>query len=212
MLPHGTCVRKRSGFREPFLTRHLPSPGFLATLSTVCSLSRLVRPVSDEQHLQGFPFGAFSSPRLNRRSCRFLPRLPLLQALLRRAFWTQRSSGLSIDSRVLPRANPSHVHQVFSPTQCWMLPWVSHLSGIVIDLPWSTVSDRPPLTRLVNCMVTRAACSGVSECCRQFDLSDHVGRMSLSGFFHLSIPGVRALIRQPGLCVRLVKPSCVTAR
>jgi len=172
LLPHGTCVRKRSGFREPFLTRHLPSAGFLATLSTVCSLSRLVRPVSDEQHLQGFPFGAFSSPRLNRRSCRFLPRLPLLQALLRRAFWTQRSSGLSIDSRVLPRANPSHSHQVFSPMQCRMLPWVSRLSGIVIDPPWPAVSGQPPLSRLVTRMVAHTVYSGASEFRRRFDLSD----------------------------------------
>jgi hypothetical protein len=35
----------------------------------------------------------------------------------------------------------------------------------------------------------------VTECCRQFDLSNHRGRMSLSGFLHLSIPGVRASIR-----------------
>lgn len=172
MLPHGTCVRKRSGLRGSFLTHHLPSSGFLATLSTVYSLSRLVDPVSDRQHLQGFPFGAFSSPRLNSPSGEPLPRLPLHQALLRRAFWTQRSWGLLIDSRVLPRANPSQSHQVFSPTQCWMLPWVFSLSGIFAKPPRPIVSDRSPLTRLVIPMVTHVKCSGVSECFLRSDLPD----------------------------------------
>jgi hypothetical protein len=71
-------------------------------------------------------------------------------------FGLSEARGLSIDSRVLPRANPLHSDQVFSPIQRRMLPWVLLLSGIVIESPWSTVAGRSPLTRLVHRPVAHA--------------------------------------------------------
>jgi hypothetical protein len=123
LIPHGTYVRKRSGSRGHFQARHLPPSGFLATLSTVYSLSRLAGPVSDRQHLRVLPSERSLRRGRNSPSGELMPRLPLPQAFLRRAFWTQRSSGLSIDSRVLPRANPLQPPQVFNPVRRWMLPW-----------------------------------------------------------------------------------------
>lgn len=107
-------------------------------------------------------------------------------------FGLNEARGLSIDSRVLPRANPLHSHQVFSPMQCWMLPWVFSLSGIFID----RLDQSSPTSLLSHAwspawLPTRSVPASQSISCG-LTCPTRKGRTSLSGFWHLSIPGVRA--------------------
>lgn len=127
--PVGTCVRKRSGHPRALPARHRPSAGFLATLSTVCSLSRLVRPVAGRQRRWGSPFGAFSSPRLPGvlRRCRPACRSP--QASLRQ---TRDLPKLGPVAR-LPGASSGEslaAATSLTPPCRRLLPWVSSLSRV----------------------------------------------------------------------------------
>ena len=87
-------------------------------------------------------------------------------------------------------------NRVFSPTSCWMLPWVLSLPGILTD-GLGDCFQPPPLTRLVVTVVThsdsprlRVSISSRPVRLLEPDVPHRV--------WHLMSPGVRLISADPG--------------
>jgi hypothetical protein len=122
--------RARSGSRGLCLPATFRPQG-LATLSTACTLARLVGLISCRQRLWDSPFGAFSSSKV--APALRPPHDPLAVTVKAPPTRTEIHAGCEpckLGYRVLPSANPLRHDRVFSPTDRRRLPWVSPLSGV----------------------------------------------------------------------------------
>jgi hypothetical protein len=108
-------------FTRALPARHLPSSGFGYPLDGLRPRDPC-RPCFMPAAPMGFSLRSFLLARGWPAFLPAAPRVPLPQTSLGRTE-IRRSSGLKPGFRVLPRANPSHSHQVFSPKRCRMLPW-----------------------------------------------------------------------------------------
>jgi hypothetical protein len=142
----------RSGSHGLYLPATFRPQG-LATLTTVSSLARLAGLISCRQRPWGFPFGAFSSPKVARR----LP--PSLAPLAVTGSSTRPTEVCTVEfphsaSGYFLRASSVRTGRVISPTSRRLLPWDSSLPGILADCLCDRFQPHPP-SRFSITAVTR---------------------------------------------------------
>jgi hypothetical protein len=154
--------RARSGSRGLCLPATFRPQG-LATLSTACTLARLVGLISCRQRLWDSPFGAFSSSKV--APALRPPHDPLAVTDKAPPTRTEIHAGCEPCKpgyRVLPSASPSRHGRVFNPSDRRRLPWVSPLSGSS-HARLGKHFGLPPLTRLAFASVARHDCACAAE-------------------------------------------------